>query len=377
MSAGGGPPREFSISLDMVGPTAFVSLKGRFDAAAVTDLAKLLDQVIANGYSSMVVDLVALDALDPSGMALIATSARRLADGGRRLSIRSPSASMQGQLQAGGLGDLIRGEEFEPMPATIGTRLEPVVLPSDLPTLERLSSAAKVSALPTDNDLVDATLRLVVTLARTTVGGADGVSVSLRRHGLLATVAASDQTVLDMDTQQYATGEGPCVDASNQGRWFHAPMLDEEDRWPDFTPRARALGIRAILSSPLMALGRPVGALNIYSRRTSAFATDDQRLALTFATEVSAILSDAGVDASDDQRSERFQASLRSREIIAQAQGVLMERDGVSEDEAFTELRVHSQQTGLSLRARAEEITGSTRRPPTEPAPRPGGGQRG
>ncbi len=162
--------------------------------------------MIANGYSSMVMDLVALDALEPSGTALLARSARRLANGGRRLSIRSPSASMQQRLLADGLGDLIRDEEFQPMPATIGSRLEPVVLPSDLPTLERLSSSARVSALPTDNDLVDATLRLVVKLARTTVGGADGVSVSLRRHGLLATVAASDQTVLDMDTQQYARG---------------------------------------------------------------------------------------------------------------------------------------------------------------------------
>ena len=55
-------------------------------------------------------------------------------------------------------------------------------------------------------------LRLAV--ERATVGGADGVSVSLRRHGL-APVAASDQTISDMDANQYATGEGgPCVDAS-------------------------------------------------------------------------------------------------------------------------------------------------------------------
>ncbi len=38
-----------------------------------------------------------------------------------------------------------------------------------------------------------------------------------------------------------------------------------------------------------------------------------------------------------------------------------MEREGLTEEEAFTALRIHSQRTGLSLRARAEEITGSTR----------------
>ncbi len=223
------------------------------------------------------------------------------------------------------------------------------------------------TSLPTDDDLVDATLHLVVELARTTVGGADGVSVSLRRHGRLATAAASDQTVLDMDTQQYATGEGPCVDASNRGRWFHSPSLAAEFRWPAFTPKAMALGIRAILSSPLVTWGQPVGAINIYSHRPLAFTTDDQRLAMKFASEASALLADAGVGAPEDQRSERFQASLRSREIIAQAQGVLMERERLTEEAAFTALRVHSQRTGRSLRSRAEQIVGSTRDTPRGP----------
>lgn len=362
------PPEAFSLSLDVVGPTAVITLRGRIDLPAVTDFGTLLDQVIANGYSSMVLDLVALDSLADPGTSLIADAALRLADGGRQLSIRSPSIAIQRQLVADGLGELIRDEEFEPMtgvadddPVALGARS--ATMP---PSLTLLSSPG-ASALPTDDDLIDATLRLVVELARSTVGGADGVSVSLLRHGQLATVAASDQTVLDMDAQQYATGEGPCIDASTQGRWFHAPSLDVEDRWPEFTPRAMALGIRAILSSPLVAWGLPVGALNIYSHQPTAFATDDQRLAMKFAAEASAILSDAGVDATDDQRSERFQASLRSREVIAQAQGVLMERQGLTEDEAFTTLRIRSQEHGQTLRARAEEVTRSTR-PSTPPS---------
>ena len=36
------------------------------------------------------------------------------------------------------------------------------------------------------------------------VSGADGVSVSLLRNGVLSTVAASDQTIMAMDADQYA-----------------------------------------------------------------------------------------------------------------------------------------------------------------------------
>ena len=166
----------------------------------------------------------------------------------------------------------------------------------------------------------------MVELARISVSGADGVSVSLLRHGELLTVAASDETIMEMDTEQYATGEGPCVDASLWGRWFHAESLDIETRWPSFTPRARALGIKAILSSPLKAFEFPVGALNIYSRTASPFDVNAQETAAIYA-KASLILSDARAGVTDSQMAVRFQEALRSREIIAMAKGIVMERE--------------------------------------------------
>jgi len=86
---------------------------------------------------------------------------------------------------------------------------------------------------------------------------------------------------------------GPCVDASIEGRWFHAQSLEEETRWPAFTPRARALG-SAPYSLPPPGRGPTGGALNIYSRTAAAFGAKEQELASVFATEASNILSDAG-----------------------------------------------------------------------------------
>jgi GAF domain-containing protein len=220
-----------------------------------------------------------------------------------------------------------------------------------------------VSAVPAGHDIVDAALRLVVALAQAAVGGADGVSVSLRRHGQLSTVAASDQTIMAMDTDQYATGEGPCVDASVHGRWFHAESLHNESRWPAFTPKALGLGINSILSSPLVVRDRPIGALNIYSRTPAAFAAADQRLASVFATEVSTVLAGAGADVTADQLAERLEHALVARQIIALAQGVLMERGNLDADSAYTALRRCSVKTGRPLRERAEDVVASTRSP--------------
>jgi ANTAR domain/GAF domain len=364
---------EDALSLDITDSEAVIAVRGPLDETALVELIRLFDTALATGCTSFVLDLVAVDSVAPTGPAVIGLVAQRFTGRERRLAIRSPSTVISSRLVAQGLGHLLLDEEFELTPR----RTEQPSTFVDLVPDDN-ADAGRDSAVPTESDLIDAALRLVVELARSTVKGADGVSVSLRRHGRLATVAASDQTILEMDAEQYSTGEGPCVDASIEGRRFLTESLDDEQRWPTFTPKARALGIRAILSSPLVAHTRPVGALNIYSLQPDAFGSDDQSLAMRFATEVSAILTDAGMDVSDDRRSEQFQASLRSREVIAQAQGVIMGREHITEDEAYTILRSHSQGTNISLRECAEEVTRSTR--PGAPALEPdggGGGRRG
>ncbi|MGH9128088.1 MAG: ANTAR domain-containing protein [Acidimicrobiales bacterium] len=240
----------------------------------------------------------------------------------------------------------------------------------DLPTGGSLRSTSdaelakhvrEVTSIPADTDVVDGVLRLVVALARATVAGADGVSVSLHRYGCLSTVAASDQTILDMDAGQYATGEGPCVDASLEGRWFHAESLDDETRWPEFVPRAKALGINAILSSPLVAADRSVGALNIYSRAVRPFGSKEQELAGVFAAEASVILTSTGAQVSEAELNLSLRQALRTREVVAMAKGVLMEREGLSEGAAYSLLRRRSVSSATQLRELASEVVASSR----------------
>ncbi len=350
-------------SVQFVGEETVVSVGGNLDALSVPELGHLLDSVVNDIHPSVVLDLGDLNTIGSSGVALIADTAQRLRGGGRSLTVRSPSPAVRRMLAAAGLSDLIRPGRSRPG-GEQGPRRPDHPGPSPLAiepgaTVPQLTMAW---ASPTRWDLVDAALRMAVELARATVGGADGVSVSIKRHGRLATVAATDQTILDMDARQYATGEGPCVDASIKGRWFHAPSLDAEERWPSFVPKAKALGINAILSSPLFDWRRPVGALNIYSHSPSAFAAADLRLASTFAAEASTVLTDAGIGLTDTAQSDRFGAALRTREIIAQAQGVIMEREGINEDDAYTVLRIYSQRTGRPLRERAEQIASSALR---------------
>lgn len=371
VTTSGGPLADFGVQATFVEEQALLAVRGDLDISGAPALGAFFDAVIASGHPSVALDLSELHLLDPSGLAVIAFGASRLVASGGELTIRTPSAMGTCTLDATWLGEIVRLELSRSPLEHLGP--EQSVATPGMPV--RIGSAnpshgwGEITSLPADDDVVDGALRLVVHLARATVVGADGVSVSLRRHGRLATVAASDQTISDMDADQYATGEGPCVDASLNGHWFHVESLDEETRWPAFVPRAKKLGINAILSTPLMARHQSVGALNIYSRTRAAFAAKELELASVFATEASAILTDAGVDVPDGQLAQRQREALAAREVIALAEGVLMEREGVSQHDAYTLLRRFSERGDRPLLERAEDVVASTRWSQPDPAP--------
>jgi anti-anti-sigma regulatory factor/GAF domain-containing protein len=350
------PP--FSAATTFEGRAAIISLRGGVDDLAAFELATIINAAMVRQPASLTLDLAEVVFIGDAGLVVISDAENRLVGAGMALTIRSPSVLVTRHLggaqkpplghAAPGNGHL--GPEQLGVVDVVSQRFGSSLSAPDL---------RRVAGMPTDPDVVDGALDLVVELALASIGDADGVSVSLRRHGVLSTVAASDQTIREMDANQYATSEGPCVEASVKGHWFHAESLDTETRWPAFTPRARALGIKAILSSPLRAFDQPVGALNIYSRTASTFEVKDQQAAATFADKASVILSDAHIDVSDRQMALRFQEALRSREVLSLAKGIIMERSGTDEEGAFNALLRLSLQQGTTLRARAEAILGS------------------
>jgi anti-anti-sigma factor len=367
------PLSDFSVAASFVDGSVVLSLTGEVDALTAPEFDAFFETMIDRGHRSVVLDLSGLRFMDASGLAVIARGADRLEVSGGTFTIRTPAAMVKQMLDITGFARLVRLDQRESDYGHLG----PEEITGDGVRGGVAKSAngsgltrgmRQFTAIHSDDEALDGALRLGVFLARAAVGAADGVSVSLRRHGHLSTVAATDRTILSMDADQYSSGEGPCVQASAEGHWFHAESLDTETRWPTFTPLAQALGINAILSSPLLVQDRPVGALNIYSRMPGSFSHRDQELAAAFATETSTILSEADTHMTEDHLATRFQGALRAREVIAQAQGVLMERDGLTDHDAYGVLRRFSLANGRPLQERAERIVSSTRRVRTESA---------
>ncbi len=340
---------EFTGSVRERQGVALVEVAGEVDLNSAPLFHRLLDQAVAMGMPSVVVDMALVSFCDASGLGLLVAASDDLRRSGARLSVRAAPVMLRRLFQVTGLTDALNVE-----PAT---------------TLEGLLTAdlAAAARLPLTRGVLDAALKLVVVMSQSVMTGADGVSITLPRDGRLRTVAASNDVVLQMDHDQYDTGQGPCLDAATQGEPFHSTALESERRWPQFVPRARARGIESIMSTPLMSAERPLGALNVYSRAPDALASHEQQWAVQFAQEAANVLVAANATATADSVDAAIHEALRSREVIALAQGILMTRQKLSPDAAHRFLTDISRRTSRPMLEICQEVVRATA-PPAGPS---------
>ncbi|HUZ19807.1 MAG TPA: GAF and ANTAR domain-containing protein [Acidimicrobiales bacterium] len=209
---------------------------------------------------------------------------------------------------------------------------------------------------------VRTTLQRIVDCAVPTVEGCDAAGISLLTGTEITTPVFSDPIALEVDSVQYETGEGPCLDAIWQATTVYAEDLADDQRWPRFGPRAARLGMRSLLSFRLFANGT-LGGLNLYARLPRAYGAADRTKALIFAAHAGMAL--AAAEAREDvanaletelKRVDNLRGALASRELIGQAEGILIERERITADQAFGMLRRASQHLNVKLREVAQHI---------------------
>jgi GAF domain-containing protein len=194
------------------------------------------------------------------------------------------------------------------------------------------------------------TVQRVVETAVETVAGCHYAGVSLRRgNGRVDTPACTDDLVARADALQYELSEGPCLDAIRADELYVVEDLAKDGRWPRWGPPAAALGFASIVSVRLATPQAVVGALNLYSRERSAFDEDAVQVAYVYAVHAANALWAS-------QEVEGVRTAMRSRHLIGMAQGILMERHGLTEETSFEVLRRYSQIHNVKLRQVAEQV---------------------
>jgi len=198
------------------------------------------------------------------------------------------------------------------------------------------------------------TLDRISTLAVQAVDSCDYCGIILREaDGELITAAASDPVAAQAGDLQRHFREGPCVDAVWDLGTLAVNDLDTETRWPNWSPAAAALGIRSVLSLRLDVTGTPLAAsLNLFATVADAFDSTDLAIASVFARHAATALAAVRLE-------EGLRAAARSRQIVGVAEGMLMQRFGLSLDQSFELLRRYSQTNNIKLRTLAERLAES------------------
>jgi diguanylate cyclase (GGDEF)-like protein len=124
-------------------------------------------------------------------------------------------------------------------------------------------------------------------------------------------IAASSESALRFEKLQTDLGEGPCLAAYRTGEAIAVPDLQDEARFPRFSPRAVDDGLRAVFTFPLRYDGRRLGALDLYRDTPGELTPDAMTAAQTLADVVAAYLLNAQARADLQASSDRSrQATL-------------------------------------------------------------------
>lgn len=220
---------------------------------------------------------------------------------------------------------------------------------------------------------VESTLARIAVMSTIAIPNCDFSGISLVEEDGIRTVGHTTELVKEIDEIQYETGQGPCLSAISEPLQSGAPAtyeiasMAEDDKWPEFSARARERGLASLLAFTLMASERALGSLNLYATLPHAFKEVDRRVGAILAAHAAVALANAQTLEHAQHRVDLLLEGYAYREVIGQAKGILMEREGCSEEEAFDILRSTSSRLHKKLREVARDVVDTSGRDDDSP----------
>jgi transcriptional regulator with GAF, ATPase, and Fis domain len=206
--------------------------------------------------------------------------------------------------------------------------------------------AQDLSALPDET----ARLQLAVDLAVKLVDHCDYASIAITEKRGVFTRVSSDDLMQRANELQHELNEGPCLDVGRDQDTVISPDLTRERRWPTWTARVQdELGVGSMMSLLIYTDEHSYGTLSLYGSSDNTFDSDDVATGHTIAAHLAVVMT-------AERNIDQLGLALLSRIVIGRAEGILMERLNISEDQAFDFLRRVSSQTNRKLVEVAEEI---------------------
>ncbi|WP_239159561.1 GAF and ANTAR domain-containing protein [Winogradskya humida] len=176
-------------------------------------------------------------------------------------------------------------------------------------------------------------------------------SVALIGEGGPPTLAASGPQAQQLDDLQYASGEGPALEAARARAVVTAQDLPTDDRWPELGECALAEGVRGVAAIPLDVPRSAVGSVSFFVQRPGGMDPEQLLTAMALVNQAEVLLAEL-------QRRQ----GLREGATVDRAAGVIIAQRGCGVQEAYNVLRDTSQRLGLPREEVAERLIAAAAR---------------
>ena len=114
--------------------------------------------------------------------------------------------------------------------------------------------------------------------------------------------------------------------------------MTTDGRWPRWNEAASRLGVRSVLSAPLLEGSESIGAMKVYCERPMNYGPHDEHVMRLLAGQAAILLANSQSLQAARLLSRQLTEALASRDAVARATGVLLAQGAASEQDAFAVL---------------------------------------
>jgi hypothetical protein len=192
-----------------------------------------------------------------------------------------------------------------------------------------------------------------------------GAGIMLVHNGVAqGSLCTTDGVSAVIEELQFTLGEGPCIDASREGRPVLEPDLTSPatSRWIAFTPRAIAAGAHAVFGFPVRVGAVGLGALNLYRDRPGALTDEQHADALVLADMAAELVLMTQAGAPPGELAAELGAGASLHAVVHQASGMVSVQLGVGVEDALVRLRAHAFRSGSPLLNISQRVVARTLR---------------
>jgi len=217
---------------------------------------------------------------------------------------------------------------------------------------KEIETLGKVSSTIVSEMFLDDILKIIVAMTAEVMGSKICSLMLLNEKGdelrLAATQSLSKEYVNKPDVKTGQSISGKAVSTKKP-----ITVLDVK-KDPDymFPEIAKKEKLCSMLAVPLMVKGKVIGVLNCYTSKRHKFTAREIKLVSAVGNQVAIAIQNRKLA----EEKDKLAAKLEERKLIERAKGILMKKEGLSEDEAYRKIQKQSMDNRKTMKEIAEAV---------------------